>query len=195
MQIQLQLISKMINDMSLQQITFLHFLLKDLVPCPLVKALKIALPIIFEIQVKYKLEDNISWQIEYLGYVTKHRLSQKTFDFLMSKISNNCDQLQCKMVKSVLHNLYHKDYSTEKYVDLINRCLHNLIKNEEFSTNISEIEILLKRMINKYLTESEMFYNEQFINSILEHLIEKNTSFENVCHVIKKLNKIVSNYF
>lgn len=192
---QLQLISKMINDMSLQQITFLHFLLKDLIPCPLVKALKIALPIVFEIQVKYKLEDNIFWQVEYLGYITKHKLSQETFDFLMSKISNNCDQLQPKMVKSVLLNLYHKDYSTDKYIDLINRCLHIYMNNVEFTTNISETEGLLNRMINKYLTDSEVFYNEHFINSMVEHLIEKNNSFENICYIMKKLNRIVSDVY
>lgn len=191
MQMQLQLISKMINDMSLNQICFLQFLLKDLLPCPLVDALKIALPIIFEIQIKYKLEDNEYYLMEYLNYTTKYRLSQETFDFLISKIKNNFDKLNPEMVRSVLLNLYHIDYSTDKYINLINRCLQIYMNHLNCSTNILEVEAILTRMINKYFKDSEVFYHEQFINRIVDHLITSKHSFEDIGYILKKLNKIV----
>lgn len=191
MQILLQLMSKMINDMSLQQITFLHFLLKDLSSCPLVDALKLALPIVFETQVQYKLEDNVYWQVEFLNYIAKHRLSQETYDFVMSRILRNIDQINPKIVQSLLLCLYYKNYSTEKYIDTIDRCLQYYMNHLEDITNISDIEAILSRMIHKYLTESEIFYNERFINTIIEFIIKKEENFEDLAFILKKLNKIV----
>jgi len=191
MQMQLQLISKMINDLSLQQITFLHFLIKDLTPCPLVDALKLALPIVFEVQLKYKIDDNVYWQLEYLNYSTKYRLSQETYDYLISKINRNFDQLNSKMIKNLLIFLYHKDYSTDKYIDIISRCLQILMKRIEFSANTSDIEALLTRMIHKYINDADVFYNEQFMNTVAKYLITKKENFENVGYIIKKMNKIV----
>ncbi|XP_022174077.1 uncharacterized protein LOC111036376 [Myzus persicae] len=190
MQMLLQLISKMINDMSLQQITFLHFLLKELSSCPLVDALKLALPIVFETQVQYKLEDNLYWQVEFLNYIAKHRLSQETYDFVMSRIIRNIDQISPKIVQSLLLCLYYKHYSTEKYIDTINRCLKYYTNHLEYIADFSDVDAILSRMINKYSTDSELFYNEQFINTVMEFMMKKEESFEVLAFVLKKLNRI-----
>ncbi|CAH1732231.1 unnamed protein product [Aphis gossypii] len=190
MQMLLQLISKMINDMSLQQITFLHFLLKELPSCPLVDALKLALPIVFETQVQYKLEDNLYWQVEFLNYIAKHGLSQETFDFVMTRIIRNIDQISPKIVQSLLLCLYYKNYSTEKYIDLINRCLQYYMNHLDYIADISDIDAILLRMINKYSTDSELFYSEEFINKIIEFMMKNEESFENSAFILKKLNRI-----
>lgn len=191
MQVLLQLISKMINEMSLQQITFLHFLLKELSSCPLVDALTLALPIVFETQVQYKIEDNVYLLVRFLNYVAKHNLSQETFDFVMSRIIKNINQLNPKIVKSLLLCLYYKGYSTDKYINVINKCIQMFVDHIELIANSSDIEAILTRMLNKYLTESEIFYDEQFINTIIKYLIEKQESFHNISYIVKKLNKIV----
>lgn len=192
MQTNLQLISKMMNDMSLQQITFLHFLLKDLSQCPLVDALNIALPIVFETQLRRQVDDRttIYWQVDFLSYVTKFQLSQETFDFIMSKIVKNIDQLNPKMVHSLLYSLYHKNYSTDKYINIINKCLQIYTSHIDV-INFSYIEIILSRMIVKYFTESDVFYNEHFINTAVDYVIKKQESFENIGYLMRKLNKIV----
>lgn len=191
MQMLLQLISKMVNEMSLQQISFLHFLVKDLPPCPLIDALKLALPIVFETQVQYKLDENVNGQVEFLNYITKHKLSQRTFDLVMSRVLKNIDRLNPRNMKNLLLFLYHKDYSTDKYLNEINKCLSIYKNNLESIAHISDIEAILNRMVTKYLNESEMFYNEEFINSLVSHLIKKNEHFGDVGFVVKKLNKIV----
>lgn len=193
MQTNLQLISKMINDMSLRQITFLHFLLKDLSPCPLVDALNIALPIVFETQVRHQVDDTILIysQVDFLNYVTKYKLSQETFDFIMSKIIKNIDQLNPKMIQSLLCSLYHKGYSTDKYINTINKCLQIYTSRMDYITDFSYIEVILIRMIVKYFTESDVFYNEHFINTVVDYVIKKQESFENIGYLMKKLNKIV----
>lgn len=194
MQMLLQLISKMINDMSLQQITFLHFLLKELSSCPLVDALKLALPIVFETQVQYKLEDNLYWQVEFLNYIAKHRLSQETYDFVMSRIIRNIDQISPKIVQNLLLCLYYKHYSTEKYIDTINRCLQYYMNHLEYIADVSNLDAILSRMINKYSTDSELFYNEQFINTIMEFLMKNEDNFEVLAFILKKLNRIVRHF-
>lgn len=191
MQILLQLLSKMINEMNLQQITFFQFLLKDLPHCPLVEALKLSLPIIFEIQLRYKMENSIYLQVEYLKYTTKHELSQNNFDFIMSKIIQNINQLDFKIAKELLLCLYHKNYKTENYINEINTCIRILIDNIKYMT-ILDIEAILSKMMNKNLIESDIFYDEQFINKIVEHIINKQESFVSIGYILKKLNKIVS---
>lgn len=191
MQIMLHLLSKMINEMNLQQIIFFQFLLKELSQCPLVDALKLALPIIFETQVQYKLEDNIYFQVESLNYITKYGLSQNAFDFVMSRITKNTNQMDFKTTKNLLLNLYYKNYETDKYINVINKCLQTCINNMEFMMSTSDIEAILSRMINKYLTDSYIFYNEQFLNTIVEQLIKKQESFESIGFIVKKLNQIV----
>lgn len=187
----LQLISKMINDMNLQQITFLHFILKDLSSCPLVDALKLALPIVFETQVQYKLEDNVYQQVEFLNYITKHNLSQESFDFVMSRIINNIDQINLKNVKNLLFCLYCKNYANDKYIDIINRCLKVYTHRIELVGNITDIEAILSKMINKYLTESEHFFNEEFAFKVIAFIIKKEEKFEDGTFILKKLNRIV----
>ncbi|VVC33957.1 Hypothetical protein CINCED_3A003898 [Cinara cedri] len=190
MQVLLQLISKMINEMSLKQITFLHFLLKELSSCPLVDVLTLALPIVFETQIQYKIEDNVYWQVRFLNYIAKHNLSQESFDFVMSRIIKNIDQLNPKIVKSLLLCLYYKGYSTEKYINVIDKCIHIFINRIELIADTSDIEAILTRMLYKYKEESEVFYNEQFIDALIEYLIEKQESFQNLSYIVKKLNKI-----
>lgn len=191
MQIMLQLLSKMINEMNLQQITFFQFLLKDLSHCPLVEALKLSLPIIFEIQIRYKMENSVYWQVEYLKYTTKYGLSQDNFDFIMSRIIQNINQLDSKIAKELLLCLYHKNYKTKNFINVINKCSHIFINNIEYMTS-QDIEVILSKMINKYLTESDVFYDEQFINETVEHLINKEESFESMGYILKKFNKIVN---
>lgn len=191
MQMLLQLMSKMINDMNLQQITFLHFILKDLASCPLVDALKLALPIVFETQVQYKLEDNVYRQVEFLNYITKHNLSQETFDFVMSRIINNIDQINPKNVKNLLLCLYYRNYSTDKYIDIINRCLKVYTHRIELVANLTDIEAILSKMINKYLTDSDFFFNEQFVFKVIEYIIRKEEQFEDGTYILKKLNRVV----
>jgi len=184
----------MINDMSLQQITFLHFLLKELQSCPLVEALHLALPIVFETQIRYKIDNDLYLQIEYLNFICKQKLSQETFDFVMSKIIKNIDQLNLTLFKQLLILLYFKDYSTEKYIYIINKYLKFYMNHTGFLSDILYIEAVLSRMLTKYLTDSKLFYNEYFINSVVEYLIKHKDNFENIGYILKKLNKIVRHY-
>ncbi|XP_050527308.1 uncharacterized protein LOC126897620 [Daktulosphaira vitifoliae] len=190
MQMMLQIISKMINELSLQQMTFLHFLLKDLVSCPLVDALKLALPIVFETQIRYKMVENLHLEIEFLNYITKHRLSQNTFDLVMSRIVKHFDQINPSLVKNLVCSLYSYGFSTEQYINIINKCLNILITHSDSYLTVNDIEAVLSKMISKTQNESSLFYNEPFSNYIVELLIKKQADFETLSYIIKKFNKI-----
>ncbi|XP_050439340.1 uncharacterized protein LOC126844902 isoform X2 [Adelges cooleyi] len=190
MQMLLQIMSKMVNELSLQQIMFLQFLLKDLSSCPLVDALKLALPIVFEAQIQYKMIDNLYWQVEFLNYITKHKLSQGTFDFVMSKINQNFHEINPSLAKNLVCTLYQYGYSTEQYISIINKCLNILMSQPKCHLTISDTEAILSKMINKYLLVSEIFYNELFINHTIDQILKKQTSFEALSFIVKKINKV-----
>lgn len=179
MQFFLQLMIKMIKEMPLQQINCLHFLLKELSSCPLVNVLTLDVPIVVKTQVQYRIEDNVYWQVRFLNYIAKHNLSQESFDFVMSRIIKNIDQLNLKIVKS------------NKLLNVIDKCIQIFINHMELIADASDIEAILTRMLYKYMKESEVFYNEQFTDALTEYLIEKQESFQNVSYIVKKLNTIV----
>lgn len=78
----LQMLKGKINDLGIQQIIFLNFLLKKL-DGPLVDALKIALPIVFETQLRTQLDlDNVELMRESLHYATVVRSSPQTIMYI-----------------------------------------------------------------------------------------------------------------
>jgi len=64
----------------------------------------------------------------------------------------------------------------------------------DFIGDIHYIEAVLYRMLNKYFTDSKLFYNEYFINSVVEYLMKNQENFENIGYIMKKLNKIVRHF-
>lgn len=85
----LHMIKGKVNELGLQQIIFLNFLLKKL-NGPLVNALKIALPIVFESQLKMQLDlDNVEVMRDCLHYATVVRSSPQTVKYIADRLCNS----------------------------------------------------------------------------------------------------------
>lgn len=89
-QILLQLIRQNINNLTLQQIIFLEYIIKQFKSTPLSDALLIALPIVFEINLTLKMDsDNLSHLAHVLQYVSRKHISDENLNLILNSIMSH----------------------------------------------------------------------------------------------------------
>lgn len=103
----LQMIRTTINEMSLQNIMFLNFLLKKMDSTPLRDALLIALPLVFEAQLPTKLEsDNIVNLIWSLRYVNENNINNAVIkDIIFKSLWKYENDLDVQTACFIFYNL------------------------------------------------------------------------------------------
>ncbi|CAG9805424.1 unnamed protein product [Chironomus riparius] len=190
-------IKEEINELSLSQLAFLNYLLLKMESTPLVNALKIALPIVFDLNVSLKLNhENPEEIMKLLHYVsvTELKISDKSMMNLLSSITLHGTSISVHNAQTVLSAVrklsyrYYEDYDVVQ--KLVQNCIHVLnIKFEE--STFPKMEATLEKLIRKYKYSGiDEFYNETFYNNCAKQLIEKDLGFTTAYHVLKKFNEV-----
>lgn len=193
MQSVLQLIASNVNELSLQSIMFLDFLLVDLPNSPLVDALKISLPIVFQAhypsRVHHQSSDNL---IEMLAFSTRKQLSDEvTCKLLDTLVERNNVEYNERNAKSIVMSIVHCKNHKSVHGILLKRTLMWMSQNLR-RFKFDDVENITARLINKYVWVDDIFYHEIYLNSVIEHLIENQHDFNDCMLVLKKLTRIVS---
>lgn len=190
-------IKEEINELSLSQLAFLNYLLLKMESTPLVNALKIALPIVFDLNVSLKLDhENPEEIMKLLHYVsvTEMKISDKSMMNLLSSITLHGTAISvhnAQTVLSAVRKLSYRYYENYDVVQkLVQNCIHVLNMKFEEST-FPKMEATLEKLIRKFKYSGiDVFYNETFYNNCAKHLIEKDLGFTTAYHVLKKFNEI-----
>lgn len=189
----LQIIASNVNYLSLSGIMFLDFLLLDLGKSPLVEALKISLPIVFQAQYTNRIhtESNANL-IDMLTFCTRKQLSEDLTNKLLETLveRNNIEYTE-RTAKSIVYSIIHCKKHKSVHGILLNRTLMWISNNLNWF-KFDDIENITSRLINKYVWVDDIFYHEIFLNSVTEHLIENNNEFNECMYILKKLTRIVS---
>ncbi|KAL1461822.1 hypothetical protein WDU94_013692 [Cyamophila willieti] len=189
----LQILASNVNDLSLQNIVFLDFLLADLQSSPLVEALKISLPIVFQAQYSSRVnkESNASL-VEMLAFATRKQLSEDvTNQLLETLVERNDIEYNERQAKSIVMSIIHCKKLKSVHGILLNRTL--LWISQQIAMNrfrLDDVETLTARLINKYVWVDDIFFNETFLNSVIEFLIDNDHDFNECMLVLKKLARI-----
>lgn len=103
----LQMIRASVNEMSLQDIVFVVFLLKKMNITPLRDALLIALPLVFEIQLPTKLDpDDLSLLIWSLRFITEQNIQNPDIhDRIFKSLLKHENTLDVQKAKLIFYNL------------------------------------------------------------------------------------------
>lgn len=193
----LNLIAKQINSLSLQQITFIDFTLKDLKPTPLVKALKISLPIVFEANLVTKCDfDNVPQMCDLLLFATKRKHMENSTDKLVEALTEKRDELSVKDAKDIVFALCNTRNYNNNYKLLLCHALDTLT-DSLVKMDFHEIDSILGRLCTKHLETNgdPSYYHEEFCNGCIKAVIEKKYSFEQSIWILKKTVKFVSILF
>lgn len=153
----LQMIRTTINEMSLQNIMFLNFLLKKMDSTPLRDALLIALPLVFEAQLPTKLDsENIVNLIWSLRYVNENNINNAVIkDIIFKSLCQYENDLDVQTACSIFYNLCSIYVLPPTAFEVLFKVQKILIANAKQLNNEEIIKILEKLVFvttTKYVT-------------------------------------------
>lgn len=159
----LQMIRINVNDMSLQDIIFTVFLLKNMDSTPLRDALLIALPLVFEINLPTKLESDdinlLNWSIRFVN--ENNIKNEEVHDILFKLLLKHKNNMTEKIAWSIFLTLCRTSYLPPLAFDVLNNAQQILISNAK-ELSISKIINVLDNLVfviaKKYVSTN--FYIE-----------------------------------
>lgn len=189
----LGLISKQVNELSLQQIQFLDFIIKDMKMTPLVSALKIALPIVFQANLQRKCDfDDVPLMSDLLCFVSKRKMLDSS-DVLVKALIDKREQLGIKDAQNIVFSMCESRVYSEHYQLLLHHAL-DIITDSLNKMDFYEMDSILGKLCTKHIeTDGDgSFYHEEFCNNCAKLVVDRNYSFEQTVWILKKLIKFVS---
>lgn len=190
-QILLQLVCQGVNDLSLHQIIFLEFMMRNFERSPLVDALKIAFPLVFEAQLSLKMaRDDAVSLAEFLQYACKKRLSDSSVNIIIESLEKLSEDIDVRTAKSVVWSLSKLKTPLTSHEVLLTHCWNVLAQNIEECSH-TEIEELLSWIVKKMARKHMYFYHEGFADACARYVVTKDCGFEEGTWVLRKLTRIV----
>lgn len=185
------LIRHQINDLNLQQIIFLHFICSKFDSNPIVEALTIALPMVFESNLKHKMDqENINHLAQLLKYATQNRVSDSCISRIMEAISCHNQSLEGRPAMQVVVSMLRMSKNDPLFVKTAQQAMTEIASSLKHYS-YDEISYLLEKLAEKCSKHRE-FYNEEFVDKCASHVIENDLGFHNAVWTLRRISKIVS---
>ncbi|XP_012272068.1 uncharacterized protein LOC105695254 isoform X2 [Orussus abietinus] len=182
----LVIVKDLINRLSMWDLIFLHFLLGQIQETPLIQGIKIALPIVFDINVPTKLDrQNVNELASSLRFLCTTAKNSKTIEFLLDNVKNK--PLNVKAAIDLYIALYSLEYLPEKYIPLLTSS-QNIIAKELKKPTIGTIANLLHLMLDKRTERQPVFYHEGVIDACAAAVITNGMSFVQGARILCILN-------
>lgn len=189
MQTLLQIIRHKINELTLQQIIFLEFLLKQFKSTPLVEALKIAVPLVFEIQLPYQVDkDNVKALCDYFQYASTNSVSSKCIEYLCSSLLTTENSFDTKIASSIAWSICDLDADVF-FEPLLLKSLDFLVLNV-YSMKFGDLETTLSKLSKKFSTKTPFYYHEIFFDVCANLVTEKDLGFHYAVYILRKFFKV-----
>lgn len=191
----LHLIRHQINDISLGQIVFLEFLLNKCESTPLVEALRMALPMLLQIQLGTKMDHENTGQLtDLLLFVSRYRVADPCVMNIVSGLTMHGDRLTIDEACNIIRALSQLRTSRQiNYDKLLENCVDVLCNRTDLSQlKFEQLENTLSHMTDKCVQKCDQFYVERFWNLCAEVVVARDEPFLNSIYVQRKFAKIVS---
>lgn len=174
----------------MRQIVFLDFLLKKFQNTPLVEALRIALPILFEINLSTKIDhENIHELVDYLDFISKNKINDKCTMNVISALTLHGTNIAPEQAVNILVALADLNRYQREHFRLLQNS-YSIILNNIDKLSFDVLEFALTKVVEKIGNKVYDFYNEDFINRCADMAIQQDVGFLKSIYILKKLNKI-----
>lgn len=165
-------------------------MLKKFDSTPLVEALRIALPILFQINLSTKIDhENIPQLTDFLAFASKNNVNDQCTMNIVSALTIHGTKLTGDHVMSIIWSLAEMRNYQAAYSKLLSNAFFAINRNFE-KISFHNQETTLDKMTQRIMNNFPDFYNEQFINSCAINSVEMDVGFKNSIYILKKLNKI-----
>ncbi|XP_063908146.1 uncharacterized protein LOC135126209 [Zophobas morio] len=190
-QVLLQLIRHNVNQLNLQQIIFLEFLLSQAGASPLVEALKIALPMVFEIHLPVKMDyPNPAHLAEYLYFASRNNLSEDSVERIVSALLEH-PEFDVKTARSIVWSVCEMQ-GHEMFRPLMKKAIDSLVVHLD-DLSFNDMETTLTKLISRFTRKHSYFYNQTFYESCANHVIDKDLGFKQSIYILRKFGRL--NFF
>lgn len=187
----LHLLKKEINDLNISEIIFLHMLCSKSKHEASIKAIQIALPIVFEANIKLKLDrEDMGHVAEALDFSRSYKVSEVVFDYLVTVVS----QLQFYDVRDafkVARACAHISLPHPLKGSVCASALDYLMDNG-FTAKYSESDAHhILDLVTRNCRRDESFYHERFFNTMKDLVIKSGAGSYSAIMTCRRLSRAV----
>lgn len=195
-QTMLQMIRSNINLMNTPQIMFLDFLLTQCnEKSHLIDALKLALPLAFQIHLPLELDSRDPHLLrEMLVYCCTHDLPDRCINNVVTGLLLNDQNLTAQMAKSIVWALCLTNCSETLFptrTQLLHVCCDILVHSIDDLT-FDDVLRTAARLKAKVADRFFEYYNMELMDAIGDYVVDNDVEFEKALLVARVLSKIVS---
>lgn len=194
----LELLRGHLNQLSLRQVMFLHFLLsKHDTKNHTVDALKLALPLVFQIHLPLEIDtEDFHLLKDMLVYACHHGLPDRCVNNIVTGILLH-EKLSLDDAKIIMWTLTEVNCDEEKYPSralLLEKCFDVLTPNID-ALKFEDVLKTLVKMKARVVEKHFEFYSEKFADAAADFVIKNDLEFEAALLIGRVLSRIVSIVF
>lgn len=191
----LHILKKEINDLNISEIIFLHMLCRKSKQDATIKAIEIALPMVFEANIKLKLDrDDMGHVAEALNYSSTYKVSDVVFDYLVtvaSKLQYYDVRDAYKVARACAFIPLQHPLKGSVCVSAIDYLMENDFTVKYPEGDVQQILDLVTRNIRR----DESFYHGRFFKSVADLVIQNKASSYRAILTCKRLLRAVGTSF
>lgn len=192
----LQIIRCQINLLNVRQIMFFDFILSRFdSKNHLVDALKLALPLAFQIHLPLELDkQDLPLLKDMLFFCCSHELPDRCINNIVTGLLVHDQVIDAHVAKSIIWSLCEVNCTEEVYptrVQLLHICYDILTQNLE-QLSYDEVLRTVAKIKGRVLEKHPEFYHEQLMDAIAGYVVDKKMDFEKGLLVARILSRIVS---
>lgn len=190
----LNLLRHHINELTLEHITFLDFVLGKMKAIPIVEALQMALPMVFQMRATEMDYENVPRLLDYFNYASNHirAMNEKTINILMTAVMLHAPELTAPDAKRIVWAFSRWHRIAPQHQQLLAICIDRLAAAvTELRT--TDLELLVTKFAIKCRDQDE-FYSEPFLRLVTEELIKRDLPFQNAVLLLRDFLQMVSEF-
>lgn len=198
-QTMLQLIRSQINIINVRQIMFLDFILSKFDgQNHLVDALKLALPLAFQIHLPMEI-DNQDLQLlkDMLFYSCTHDLPDRCINNIVTGLLLHDQGIDAQVAKSIIWSLCQVNCTEEIFptrVQLLHIC-YDILTDKLDSLSYQDVLKTAAKVKGRILEKHPEYYHEQLMDAVANYVVKHNVEFEKGLLIARVLSRIVSMVF
>ncbi|CAL1288094.1 unnamed protein product [Larinioides sclopetarius] len=184
MQSILKMLGSHLNDMSLGQLVFLNFLLAKQKHNALVDGLRLALPLVLQVQVEQQLDsDNMTQVTECFQLACRSKLKPAVIEKIIYTLLKKAKSLSPSNAITVIFALLTLDMPVDGYRELIDYSFEVVSKNLDIVDSKSILPILRS-------CSGQGFYNSHFFFEVSKKMVSENWNLEKTWDSIRNWKKL-----
>lgn len=186
----LHAIKARVNDLGLQQVTFLDFLLRK-IKSPLADALLIALPVVFQTQLEAQLNvEYIKAMCDSLRYAIDRRVSAPKVKFIADSLLSNPNRWENSEICSVIWSLSKVRYLPDHGIlPLLEHAFDQLAKRVN-RLERKDLERTLVAVGENYTGKSQYWYHEGLCDATAKRVVQEQWPLSSTSSIGRTFAKI-----